>query len=171
MLPAPEELKTILEQELPGASVAVEVGAVFVAPKDLVAVCRYLKDTERFRMDYAADITAVDYLPAAPDQQATGAAQAGPNEGQIVMVYHLYSMSHKHGPITLKVKLDRNHPVVESVTPVWRAGEFQEREVYDLYGVRFEGHPDLRRILMWEEFQGHPMRKDYVPEDQNALEP
>ena len=154
MLPPLDELKTILEQELPGASVAVEAGAVFVAPKDLVAVCRYLKDTERFRMDYAADITAVDY----------------PSEQSMVMVYHLYSMSHKHGPITLKVKLDRSHPVVESVTPVWRAGEFQEREVYDLYGVRFEGHPDLRRILMWEGFEGHPMRKDYVVEDQDALD-
>jgi NADH:ubiquinone oxidoreductase subunit C len=59
---------------------------------------------------------------------------------------------------------------VASVTPIWRGAEFQEREVYDLYGVRFEGHPDLRRILMWDGFQGHPMRKDYVVEDQNVLE-
>jgi hypothetical protein len=61
-------------------------------------------------------------------------------------------------------------PVVASVTPIWRGAEFQEREVYDLFGVRFEGHPDLRRILMWDGFEGHPMRKDYVVEDQDTLE-
>ena len=86
------------------------------------------------------------------------------------VVYHLYSMEQKHGPMTLLVKLPRQQPVVASVTPIWRGAEFQEREVYDLYGVTFEGHPDLRRILMWEGFEGHPMRKDYVPEDQNVLE-
>jgi NADH/F420H2 dehydrogenase subunit C len=154
MLPSPDELKTIVEQELPGVSVSVEASTLVLLPKDLTAVCRYFKDTERFRMDYASNITAVDY----------------PQEQVMVMVYHLYSMAHKHGPITLKVKLPRANPVVASVTSIWRAGEFQEREVYDLYGVRFEGHPDLRRILMWEGFEGHPMRKDYVPEDQNVLE-
>ena len=79
-------------------------------------------------------------------------------------------MERKHGPIALQVSLPRQQPVVASVTPIWRGAEFQEREVYDLYGVTFEGHPDLRRILMWEGFEGHPMRKDYVPEDQNVLE-
>jgi NADH/F420H2 dehydrogenase subunit C len=154
MLPSADELKTILEQELPGASLSVENGALIVAPKDLAAVCRYLKESERFRLDYAANLTAVDY----------------PAEQRIDMVYHLYSMEKKHGPVALTVKLPRHAAVVMSVTPIWRGAEFQEREVYDLYGVVFEGHPDLRRILMWEGFEGHPMRKDYVPEDQNVLE-
>ena len=151
MLPSPEELKTALEQLLPGVAVTLEAGTLFVEPKDLAAVCRCLKEHERFSLDYLANLTAVDRPPDTMD-----------------VVYHLYSMAHKHGPVALKVKLPRQQPVVASVTPVWRGAEFQEREVYDLFGVRFEGHPDLRRILMWEGFEGHPMRKDYVPEDQDA---
>ena len=160
MPPALDEIKTVLEQQLPGVSLGLESTALVVAPKDLTAVCRALKDTERFTMDYVANLTAVDY-PADP---ASGGA------GRIEVVYHLYSMAKKQGPVAHKVSLPRANPVVASVTPLWRAAEVQEREVYDLYGVTFEGHPDLRRILMWEGFEGHPMRKDYVPEDQNALE-
>ena len=154
MFPSADELKSILEQELPSISLTLEGSVLFIAPKDLTAVCRYLKDTDRFRMDYLANLTAVDYPP----------------EQRMDVVYHLYSMEKKHGPIALKVKLPRQNLVVASVTPIWRGAEFQEREVYDLYGVTFEGHPDLRRILMWDGFEGHPMRKDYVPENQNVLE-
>ena len=153
MLPSPEELKTALEQLLPGVALTLEGPVVFVDAKDLLAVCRCLKDTERFKLDYLANLTAVDYPP-----------------DRIDVVYHVYSMAQKHGPVTLKVKLNRATPRVASVTPVWRGAEFQEREAYDLYGVVFDGHPDLRRILMWEGFEGHPMRKDYVPEDQDAPE-
>ena len=152
MLPPLEELKSAVEQLLPGVSLAVDSSALVVAPKDLTAVCRCLKDTDRFHLDYVANLTAVDFPPE-----------------RIEIVYHLYSMTHKHGPVTLRVRLDRNTATVDSVTPIWRGAEFQEREVYDLFGVTFTGHPDLRRILMWEGFQGHPMRKDYVPEDQNVL--
>ncbi len=154
MLPSPEELKNALEQLLPGISLTVEGSALWVAPANLIAVSRCLKTTERFGIDYVANLTAVDY----------------PNEQRIDMVYHFYSMAKKHGPVTIKVKLDRNNPVVTSLTPMFRGAEFQEREVYDLYGVTFDGHPDLRRILMWEGFKGHPMRKDYVVEDQDVLE-
>ena len=153
MLPSLDELKTALEQVLPGVSLTLEGGAVFVDQKDLIAVCRYLKDSERFRLDYLANLTVVDY----------------PQEQRLDVIYHLYSMAQKHGPLTLKVKLARAKATVASVTPIWRGAEFQEREAYDLFGVRFEGHPDLRRILLWEGFEGHPMRKDYVPEDQNVL--
>jgi NADH/F420H2 dehydrogenase subunit C len=169
MLPTPDELKGLLEQQLPGILLTVEDSSVFVEPKDLAAVCRYLKEAERFRMDYLANLTAVDYppdLPAAPTLNQTSAAQAG----RMDMVYHLYSIEKKQGPIALKVKLIRQQPTVDSVTPIWRGAEFQEREVYDLFGVIFENHPDLRRILMWDGFEGHPMRKDYVPEDQNAAD-
>ncbi|MBI4352061.1 MAG: NADH-quinone oxidoreductase subunit C, partial [Elusimicrobia bacterium] len=112
--------------------------------KDLSAVCRYLKSSEPFAMDYLADLTAVDYPPDRMD-----------------VVYQLYSMSKKHGPVALKVKLPRANPVVASVTPIWRGAEFQEREVYDLFGILFEGHPNLKRILTPEWQQGHPLRKDY----------
>ena len=153
MLPSVDELKTHLEQRLPGVSLSVDAGALVVAPTDLISVCRCLKDTEHFRMDYLSNLTAVDYPPERMD-----------------VVYHLYSMAHKHGPITIRVTLNRATPRVASVVPLWRGAEFQEREAYDLYGVIFEGHPDLRRILMWDGFEGHPMRKDYVPENQNLLD-
>ncbi|MBI1992212.1 MAG: NADH-quinone oxidoreductase subunit C [Candidatus Omnitrophica bacterium] len=152
MLPSPDEFKITLEQLLPGVSLTLDAGWLVVAPNDLVAVCRCLKENERFSLDYLANLTAVDY----------------PSEQRMDLVYHLYSMAKKHGPVMLKVRLPRAHPVVASVTPIWRGAEFQEREVYDLFGVTFEGHPDLRRILMWEGFEGHPMRKDYVVEDQDV---
>lgn len=168
MIPAIEELKTQIEQSLEGVALTVEAPAIIVQPKDLLKVLHLLKDSEKFQLDYLANLTAIDYLPAAPPA-AAGAAQAGPPDaGQIVVVYHLYSMAQKHGPVLLKVKLPRANPAVDSAVPVWRGAEYQEREVYDLYGVTFTGHPDLRRILMWEGFDGHPMRKDYVPENQNA---
>lgn len=153
MLPPVEELKTTLESLLPGVALTVDGTALLVQPKDLIAVARCLKDTERFAIDYVGNLTAVDYPP----------------EQRIDVVSHLYSMAKRHGPITLKVRLDRNRAAMPSLTPLWRAAEYQEREAYDLFGVTFEGHPDLRRILMWDGFKGHPMRKDYVPEDQNEL--
>ena len=153
MMASLDELKSALEQRLPGVSLAVEATALIVEPRDLTAVCRRLKDDERFHLDYVSNLTAVDYPPE-----------------RIEVVYHLYSMVKRTGPVTLKVRLPRSHPVVASVTPIWRGAEFQEREAFDLFGVRFEGHPDLRRILMWDGFEGHPMRKDYVMEDQNILD-
>jgi NADH-quinone oxidoreductase subunit C len=85
----------------------------------------------------------------------------------------LYSVVLKHGPIVLKVRVPRelDQCCVPSLTPVWRGCEFQEREAYDLYGVKFDGHPDLRRILMWDEFTDHPMRKDYAPPADYEWEP
>ena len=154
MLPPVAELKTAAEGALPGATLQQEGTTLVVEAKDVPRVCRFLKDTPAYDMDYLANLTAIDYPPET-----------------IEVVYHLYSMSRKHGPVALRVKLPRANPVVASVTPVWRGAEFQEREVYDLFGVVFEGHPDLRRILMWEEFVGHPMRKDYVVEDQDATAP
>ena len=123
MLPSPEELKTALEQLLPGVALTLEGAVLIVAPKDLAAVCRCLKEHERFSFDYLANLTAVDY----------------PTESRMDVVYHLYSMAKKHGPLTLKVKLNRGQAAVASVTPIWRGAEFQEREVYDLFGVTFEG--------------------------------
>jgi len=93
--------------------------------------------------------------------------------GFLEAVYHLYSMELKHGPVVLRMRTvnrtDQTH--LPSLTPLWRGAEFQEREVYDLYGVIFDGHPDLRRILMWDGFKGFPMRKDYVAPDDFEYEP
>ena len=152
-LPAPDQLKAALESRLSGVTLTVDGAALVVQPNDLAAVCRALKADPQWQLDYLSNLTAVDY----------------PAEQRLDVVYHLYSMALKHGPVALRVTLPRANPVVASVTPIWRGAEFQEREVYDLFGVRFEGHPDLRRILMWDGFDGHPMRKDYVVEDQDAL--
>jgi len=82
-------------------------------------------------------------------------------------------MSLKHGPVVLRQRTsNRTDPVhLASLTPIYRGAEFQEREIYDLYGIIFDGHPDLRRILMWEGFKDYPMRKDYVPPDDFEYEP
>jgi NADH-quinone oxidoreductase subunit C len=93
--------------------------------------------------------------------------------GYLEAVYHLYSMALRHGPVIIRLRTenrsDKTH--VPSLTPVWRGCEFQEREAYDLYGIIFDGHPDLRRILMWDGFKDHPMRKDYVEPDDYEYEP
>ncbi|MGA7857220.1 MAG: NADH-quinone oxidoreductase subunit C, partial [Terracidiphilus sp.] len=93
--------------------------------------------------------------------------------GYLEVVYHLFSVSKKHGPVVLRMRTENRSDKVElpSFTPVWRSAEFQEREVFDLYGVVFKGHPDLRRILMWDEFKDHPMRRDYVEPDDYDYEP
>lgn len=152
MLPPIPDLKAELERALPGLALGIEEAHLLIQPNDLIRVCQWLKASEH-QMDYVANLTAVDYPPERMD-----------------VIYHLSSMAKKHGPVTIRVTLPRANPVAPSLVCVYRGAEFQEREVYDLYGVTFENHPDLRRILMWEGFQGHPMRKDYVPENQDALE-
>ena len=152
MLPSPADLKAALEGALPGMALNIDGSHLLIPPQELVRVCQWLKASAH-QLDYLANLTAVDYPP-----------------DRIEMVYHLYSMAKKHGPVTIRVTLPRANPAVSSLVPLYRGAEFQEREVYDLYGVTFEGHPDLRRILMWEGFAGHPMRKDYVPEKQDTLE-
>ena len=93
--------------------------------------------------------------------------------GYLEAVYHLYSMALKQGPLILRVRTENRTDRVQlpSLTPIWRGCELQEREVFDLYGIRFEGHPDLRRLLMWEGFRDYPMRKDYVEPDDYEYEP
>jgi NADH-quinone oxidoreductase subunit C len=93
--------------------------------------------------------------------------------GCLEAVYHLYSMALKHGPVIVRMRTgdraERCH--MPSLTAVWKSAEYQEREAFDLYGIRFDGHPDLRRILMWDEFEDFPMRKDYREPDDYDYEP
>jgi NADH-quinone oxidoreductase subunit C len=93
--------------------------------------------------------------------------------GYLETVYHLYSVAKKHGPVVLRMRTANRTDKAElpSLTPVWRSAEFQEREVFDLFGIVFKGHPDLRRILMWDEFKDFPMRRDYVEPDDFDYEP
>jgi NADH-quinone oxidoreductase subunit C len=110
----------------------------------LVDVCRFLKTTTGLEFDYCQDITAVDW----------------PAKQVIEIVLHLYSLSQRHG-LVLKVELDRANPVAPTVEGVWKAATWLEREIYDLFGVNFTGHSDLRRILLPDDWVGHPLRKDY----------
>ena len=151
MLPSLEHLKDALNRAVPGSNASVDGTALRIAPQSLREVSRWLAASPECGMDYVANLTAVDYPPDTID-----------------MVYHFSSMANKHGPVTVKASVPRTAPAIASLVPLFRGAEYQEREVWDLYGVRFDGHPDLRRILLWEGFQGHPMRKDYVPEDQDA---
>ena len=153
MLPAVNDLQAALQRLVPGSMISVDGSALLIEAPHLHAVCRALKESPDYQLDHVSNLTAVDYPPE-----------------RIEMIYHLGSTAKKHGPVTLKVKLPRGNPAIASLVPLYRGAEYQEREVYDLYGVTFPGHPDLRRILMWEEFTGHPMRKDYLPEDQDALD-
>src|SRR5262249_30879530 len=93
--------------------------------------------------------------------------------GYLEAVYHLYSIALRHGPLVVRLRTSNRAADISlpSLTPVWRSAEFQEREIFDLYGIRFDGHPDLRRILMWNEFTDFPMRKDYVEPDDYEYEP
>ena len=135
---------------------------VVVEPQDLVAVCRYLRDDPQLRFDLLNCISGVDYLEPDPKK----VAKAG-FEPHTEVVYHLSSFSKRHR-LVLKVLLPRwrdnqpgQLPELPSVTSIWRTADWHEREVYDLSGVWFHGHPDLTRILLAEDWEGHPLRKDY----------
>jgi NADH-quinone oxidoreductase subunit C len=132
-------------------------GSLLVEPGEAVAVAKLLRDEPSLRLDFCSCVTGVDYI----------------KQGQIEVVYHLYSVALRHGPVALKVRAPRalDQCRLPSLTPVWRGCEWQEREAFDLYGVVFEGHPDLRRILMWDGFADHPLRKDYVPPQDYEWEP
>ncbi len=117
---------------------------VVVAADKIVAICAWLKKAPGIELDFCEDVTAVDW----------------PKRNVIEVVYHLQSFPHRHG-IVLKAELDRANPVVDSVEGVWKAANWLEREVFDLFGVQFKGHPDLRRVMLPDDWVGHPLRKDY----------
>src|SRR5262245_9698650 len=149
------------------------------------AVAKFLCDDPQLRLDYCSNVTGVDWLDAEITEKVkvkkvvdgvekeVDEVKKTKRPGCLEVVYHLYSMALKHGPVILRQRtqnrIDQTH--VTSLTPVWRGCEFQEREVFDLYGIIFDGHPDLRRILMWDGFKDHPMRKDYVEPDDYEYEP
>jgi len=117
---------------------------VVVKGDQIVDVCQFLKTTTGLDFDYCQDITAIDW----------------PARKVIEVVYHLYSFMHRHG-VVVKAETDRDKPSIATVESVWKAATWLEREIYDLFGVNFEGHSDLRRILMPDDWVGHPLRKDY----------
>lgn len=170
--------------------------SLLLDPPHAVAVARFLRDGE-LKLDFLSNVTGVDWLDKEIAEKVKVAKQVpkevdGPEGKQTQMVeetveetrkhvepgylesvYHLFSMEKKHGPVVLRMRTVNRTDQVElpSMTPVWRGAEFQEREIFDLYGIVFTHHPDLRRILMWDGFKDHPMRKDYVEPDDFDYEP
>lgn len=172
----PEAVVELVLNASPSAQHSIRVDREHV-----VGVALFLRDDPCLRLDYCSNVTGIDWPDRTEKVKVKRTVEGVEKEveearaipGFLEVVYHLYSVVLKHGPVILRVRtIDRLQEVaVPSLTPVWRGCELQEREIYDLFGVRFDGHPDLRRLLMWEGFKDHPMRKDYVDPDDYEYEP
>lgn len=140
----------------------------------LLAMCTWLKESPDADFSMLTDLTVVDYLGMKPMHRVTSpGAEKLRTDGKkprFEVVYHLFSLS-KGWRLRLKVPVDLEDAVVPSISGLWNSANWMEREAWDLYGIRFEGHPDLRRILMYEEFVGHPLRKDYPQRKRQPLIP
>jgi NADH-quinone oxidoreductase subunit C len=184
-----EEISSRLQTRVPGYLVDIVFNgspsgqsSLLIDRRHGLAAARVLCD--ELGLDYCSNVTAVDW----PDREKTDKFKTkqiveGVEKeieqtvktaipGYLETVYHLFSMSGQAGPVVFRMRTaNRTDDVtLPSLTPVWRSAEFQEREAFDLFGIVFDGHPDLRRILMWEGFTDHPMRKDYVPPPDDDLE-
>lgn len=187
-----DEIKARVEAAVEGARITIVPNAspanqpsLVIDNEHAVAAVTFLRDDPQLRLDYCASVTGVDWLDRVVkktvkvkqivDGVEKEIAQTEEENlpGYLEAVYHLYSVALKHGPVVVRLRTaDRAARArLPSLTPLYRSAEFQEREIYDLYGVYFDGHPDLRRILMWDEFEDHPMRKDYVQPDDFEYEP
>jgi len=138
------ELAERLRAAVPGAVVDANDSDVWVRSEDIRKVCSFLREDADTAFDFLVAITSVDYVD------------------YFEVVYRLTSLRHNHSAILKTRAYERDEPVVPSVVAVWKGADLQEREVFDLMGVRFEGHPGLKRILTWEGFEGHPLRKDFL---------
>ena len=139
-----EKLKKRFSKEIIDIYEAFDLHTVVVDKDKIVEVCHFLRDDPKLRFNYLSDVCGVDYYPADP---------------RFEVVYHLYSIPFKHR-LRLKCKVNEGERV-PTVVGIWKTANWHERETYDMYGIVFEGHPDLKRIYLWEGFEGHPMRKDY----------
>jgi len=122
--------------------------SIYIEQASIVEACALLRDDPDCPFNFLSDVTCVDWYPSEP---------------RFEVVYHLLSIPNKER-VRLKVRLSGNGPTLESLTPIWPAANYFEREVFDLFGIRFSGHPYLRRLLMPEDWEGHPLRKDYPVE-------
>lgn len=179
-----DEIKSAIEAAIPDSVLSIVENGGPSAQHSLlidsihgVEVARFLRDGPELRFDFCSNMTAVDWLDTEVSQKVKVTKLVDGKEqeleetrktqvpGYLEAVYHLFSFEKKHGPVILRLRTKNRTDQVHlpSLTPVWRSAEYQEREAFDLYGIVFDGHPDMRRILMWEEFTDYPMRKDYIP--------
>src|SRR5206468_4265331 len=187
-----DEIKARAEAAVPGVRIDMVLNpgpanqpSLLLDNEHASAVARFLRDDPVLRLDFCSNVTGVDWLDRTVKKTLKIKKVVDGEEKEVVetteekvhgyleAIYHLYSMTHKHGPVIIRMRTANRaeNACLTSLTPVWRSAEFQEREIFDLYGVRFDGHPDLRRILMWDEFQDYPMRKDYREPDDYEYEP
>jgi NADH-quinone oxidoreductase subunit C len=139
-----KEIASQIEEKFPGSVEESGRDSLVVKRDSLLAVAAFLRDTETLKFDYLNYVTAVDYF------------------GYFEVVYQLTSREHNHTLIIKTRCYGRENPAVPSVIGIWQGADFQEREIYDLMGIKFEGHPNMKRIFLWEGFAGHPLRKDYL---------
>ena len=187
-----EQIKNRAELAARGAKIEIvanpgpaQQSSLLLDKEFAVTIAKFLRDHPALKFDHCSNVTGVDWLDRTVKKttkvkKIVDGAEKEVDEtteekipGYLEAVYHLYSMTHKHGPLIIRTRtVDRAAgATLPSLTPIWRSAELQEREIFDLYGIRFEGHPDLRRILMWDEFVDHPMRKDYREPDDYEWEP
>ncbi len=140
-----KEIAGQIEEKFPGSIIESSQDSLVVKSDSLLPVAAFLKDTEALKFDYLNYITAVDYF------------------SYFEVVYQLTSLEHNHTVIIKTRCYGRENLSVPSVTGLWQGADFQEREIYDLMGIGFEGHPNMKRIFLWEGFSGYPLRKDYLP--------
>ena len=192
MMDTLDQIKSRIESAVPDVKIDItqngtpsQQHSLLIDNEHAFAVARFLRDDPTLCLDFCSNVTGVDWLDRVVKkttkikqvvdgvEKEVGQTTEEKIPGYLEAVYHLYSMRHKHGPVIIRMRTrDRAEGTrLPSLTPVWRSAEFQEREIFDLYGIRFDGHPDLRRILMWDEFEDHPMRKDYVQPDDFEWEP
>jgi NADH-quinone oxidoreductase subunit C len=151
-----ERLATLLPHATPAARDAVRGEAVVVVAREKASdALRTLRDHPDMRFEQLSDLTAADYLGRTP---------------RFEVVYQLYSITLNHR-LRVKVPVPEDDPVLPTASGIWKAANWAEREVWDMFGIRFAGHPDLRRILMYPEFRGHPLRKDYPLHERQPLVP
>ena len=189
-----EQIRDRLLAAFPGAKISIQTNpgpaaehALLLDPAFGRAIAQFLRDDPALQLDYCSNVTGLDWLDkeivetkkvSVPDP-AGGPAKLIEDKtkrlepGYLEAVYHLYSMALRHGPVIIRMRTGNrtDQVTLPSLTPVWRACDFQEREIFDLYGIVFRDHPDLRRLLMWDEFKDHPMRRDYVAPDDYEWEP
>ncbi len=195
-----EEIQSAIQAAVPGAQVEIVPNgspsgqhSLLLDAQHAVAVAKFLRDDGELELDYLSNATGVDWLDKEitekvkvtrtitktvdgveqPVEETVEETRKRVQPGYLEAVYHLYPMAKKHGPVILRMRTVNRTDQVElpSLTPIWRSAELQEREIFDLFGIIFIGHPDLRRILMWDGFKDHPMRRDYVEPDDFEYEP
>lgn len=186
------EIKARAEAAVPGAQLELVANpgpanqpSLLLDREHATAVVRFLRDDSGLRLDYCSNVTGIDW-PERKVKRTNKVKKLVEGEekeveetieetvpGYLEAVYHLYSIALKHGPVIVRMRTENRDRLARlpSLTPLYRSAEFQEREIFDLYGVSFDGHPDLRRILMWDEFEDYPMRKDYREPDDYEYEP